>query len=198
MNFESGAMETTDKLKQLSKALQEILPLWLPCSEYELISKLREDTNLSFLISEPGDTYSLFQNHFLLFHVLYRLRDEWWAEQVAHLDISPLKIQYLPYQQGQQEIAEADPLHDFYLDLSYLDNTCQHDVDEMMGRFWVGMHRNEHRDEALAILGLSDPVDDKTIKTAYQKLVMQHHPDRGGDDLKLQELNLAMDLLKKK
>ena len=60
------------------------------------------------------------------------------------------------------------------------------------------MHRNQHRDEALAVLGLSDPVDDKTIKATFKKLVMQYHPDRGGDDLKLQELNMAMDLLKRK
>jgi hypothetical protein len=186
------------KTQKLGEIIQAELAEITPCSEYDLLKRLREYPELSYLKVESTDFHGLFRNHFLLFHVLYQLREKYWENQTAHLEISPLNIQYLPYQAGQQDLTESDPLRDYYLDLTQLEKTNQHDVDEMLGRFWVSMQRNEHRDEALAILGLSDPVDDKSIRKTYQKMVMQHHPDRGGDDVKLQELNLAMDILLRK
>ena len=193
-----SSSEFANKIQLIKLALKDKLPVWLPCSEYELISHLRGNKKLDFMHSEPGDTYTLFLNHFLLFHVLYLLRQQWWQQEKAHLDISPLYIQYLPYQASNAGLVESDPLQDYYLDLSNLKQTSQNDVDEMMGKFWIGMHRNEHRDKALSVLGLVDPVDNKTIKSTYQKLVMQYHPDRGGDDIKLKEVNMAMDILMRK
>lgn len=187
-----------DKIQLLRCVLEEKPAAWLPCSEYELMIHLRENEKLDFMSAATGDTYILFLNHFLLFHVLYLLRDQWRANQTAQLDLSPLKLQLLPYDTGQQGLTEPDPLRDYYLDLTHLTKTSQNDVDEMMGRFWVGLHHNQHREEALAILGLSDPVDDKTIKATYQKLVMQHHPDRGGTSHMIQQLNMAKDILTRK
>ena len=62
----------------------------------------------------------------------------------------------------------------------------------MLASFWNKINRYDNRDAALAELGLKDPVDDKTIKQEYRKLVMQHHPDRGGDKDKLQKINDAL------
>lgn len=185
----------TDKIQQLSWVLRAILPDISPCSEFDLLQQLKKFPQLDFLSHELADTHALFQNHFMLFHVLYRLRDLLWEQQLAHLSISPLSIIYQPYQAAEQGISQPDPLREYYLDLSQLLETSRHDVDEMMGRFWVSMQRDEHRQAALAVLELSDPVDDMTIRKSYQKLVMLHHPDRGGDELKIQELNLAMDVL---
>ena len=47
-----------------------------------------------------------------------------------------------------------------------------------------------------SILGVSKNASQDEIKRAYRKLAMQHHPDRGGDAGKLQEINQAYDTLK--
>jgi DnaJ family protein A protein 2 len=45
------------------------------------------------------------------------------------------------------------------------------------------------------ILGVSQNATADEIRKAYRKLALQHHPDRGGDKEKFQELNLANETL---
>jgi len=45
------------------------------------------------------------------------------------------------------------------------------------------------------ILGVNRTDDVDTIKKAYRKLAMTHHPDRGGDQTKFQEIQAAYDTL---
>jgi curved DNA-binding protein len=47
-----------------------------------------------------------------------------------------------------------------------------------------------------SILGVPKNASPEEIKRAYRKLAMKHHPDRGGDAAKLQEINEAYDTLK--
>lgn len=42
-----------------------------------------------------------------------------------------------------------------------------------------------------SILGVDKNADDQTIKKAYKRLAMQHHPDKGGDENKFKEINEA-------
>jgi len=45
------------------------------------------------------------------------------------------------------------------------------------------------------ILGLESGADDGAIRQAYKKLAMQHHPDRGGDAGRFQEIQEAYSIL---
>lgn len=45
-------------------------------------------------------------------------------------------------------------------------------------------------------LGVSESASDQEIKQAFKKLAMQHHPDKGGDGAKFQQINEAYDSIK--
>lgn len=165
-------------------------------SEYELIQALENSGNAVFNADRLRNNLSLFQTHFFLFHHLYQLREELWSNGESRLDISPLCIQLLPINDTPDSaLSDHDPLRDYYLQLDNLENTNADDVDKLLGKFWLRFVRNDEREAALAELELQDPVDWSTIKAQHRRLAMQHHPDRGGDEQRLQAINAAMDLL---
>jgi len=164
-------------------------------TEYELLQRLLQQGYFEFLNKRPYTSHELFCGHFLLFHCLYRLRDHLWKKQLGHLEISAMRIAIQPYQSGDLVLVQADPLRSYYLDLNHLTETTAQQVDELIASFWIRMDRQDGRSEALACLGLQDPVADGEIRVAYRKLVMQHHPDRGGCDETLKQLNWAMEKL---
>ena len=88
-------------------------------------------------------------------------------------------------------------MREYYSDVSNLIITTARDVDKLIASFWNRFQKTDERAEALAALGLNDPVDEKSIKMAYRRMVMKHHPDRGGDKEQLQLVNAALDQLLK-
>ena len=88
-------MHATDEA-QCADLLREILALHPEgLSEYELLSQLRGDSRSGFAPGRSEDPQDLFRTHFLLFHLLYRLRDELRREQTGDLEIHTLKIRWL-------------------------------------------------------------------------------------------------------
>jgi hypothetical protein len=164
-------------------------------TEHDLIRKLAHD-DPAFGPDAYTDELSLFQCHFILFHHLYRLRDVLWNERQGDLAIHCLKIvlRTCPDAAGHLP-ATPDPLRAYYLDLTHLEKTGKQEVMELLDTFWLRFARHDRRAEALAALGLADPVDDPEIKRRYRELAMEHHPDRGGEMEKLQAINAAMELL---
>ena len=140
----------------------------------------------------PAEPYHLFRAHFLLFNALYELRDRCLASRQAVLRIHALDIRWLPWEEGEAGLDSPDPLRDYYLDWSNLDDTSAVDVEEMIDSFWSRIGRIDGRAEALAELGLEDPVDDDMIKKRWRRLAMEHHPDRGGDTEQLQTIHAAI------
>ncbi|EIJ44242.1 DnaJ-class molecular chaperone with C-terminal Zn finger domain [Beggiatoa alba B18LD] len=167
--------------------------------EYELLKYLQKSQQAGFPDVSLTASLPLFQMHFLLFHVLYQLQTEFHTAQIGELVINPLKIQLLPYQATQTEnsLSEQDTLRRYYLDLSHLEKTTEQDVNQLLNQFWTRFHAQDKRQNALATLGLQEPVNADAIKYRYRQLVMQHHPDRGGDKQTLQTINEAMEILEK-
>jgi DnaJ-domain-containing protein 1 len=164
-------------------------------SEHDLIRALNSRGFFSFLPPPPADPFQLFRAHVLLFHALYNLKDRLSSSQQGMLQIEPLCIRRLPWSAGTDALATNDPLRAYYLDWSNLDATSEDDVCTLIASFWNQLGRFDKREDALAELGLQDPVDDEAIKLAWRRLAMEHHPDRGGDNERLQAINAAVDCL---
>ncbi|MGD9386558.1 MAG: DNA-J related domain-containing protein [Thioalkalispiraceae bacterium] len=169
-------------------------------SEYEFLSELA--TRHPFFAEKAEATYSLnlFQRHFLLFHCLYVLEQQYQANGTGQLVISALEIRLLPAINHTNKLHSSalttpDSVRDYYLDFSNFENTGANEVDELLGKFWLALARHDARADALRLLGLTDPVNDNIIRRKYRELVMQHHPDRGGNIKIIQQLNSAISKL---
>ena len=181
------------------------------CSEYQLIQQLRERDDPHLPDQPLLDPLVLFRTHFVVFNALYRLRDHLWQARSHHLCISPLRVQLEPYALATDQLAEPDPLRDYYLDMRNLHGTDQAEVERLLDSFWTRMYgyregiasckdNAEHRRAALELFELepSGPaLDFACIKRRYRQLVSIHHPDRGGSTPRLQSINLAMEILER-
>ena len=180
----------------LRDTLQSILteyPDGLP--EHNLLLELDRLGALG-LPGEWSDSAALFDVHFRLFHALYHLQAQLWESGEGHLEIDPVCIRLCPWRPGRSALTEPDPLRAWYLDDENRVRTTTDDLDEMLGRFWARLNAPGERQEALALLGLADPVDELTIRRRFRELAMTHHPDRGGDTARFQELQRAIKALK--
>lgn len=54
------------------------------------------------------------------------------------------------------------------------------------------------RSQALEILGLSQDAPDELIRATYKRMLMEHHPDRGGDPEKFDAVCRARSFLLRK
>jgi len=148
--------------------------------------------------AEPDKLYPV---HFLVFHVLYRLRDQL-AQSGEKLSISPLLIRLSREDvvSSTGAVGEVDQLRAFYLDLSKY-QLPESSIFQMMDDFWSGRAgRHPARQEvsdAADVLGFGhvpDSFDD--VKYRFRRAVMQAHPDRGGETETIQNLNQAFGVLK--
>lgn len=189
----SGRDEEIRRLESLCQCLLRDNPAGL--SEHRLIELLREPPHALLPPLRLDDALGLFQSHFLLFHALYRLRERLWREKSGELTISPLLIRIDPYRPGEAGLCPEDALRDYYLDLSQLAQTGEQELDELLNGFWRRLRAGDARQEALAVLELEEPVDFAAIRQQYRRLVMRHHPDRGGESERMQALNEAFAVL---
>jgi hypothetical protein len=147
---------------------------------------------------EPEQLYPV---HFLLFHVLYLLRDQC-AGTGTTLTISPLSIRLQEDRtvSGNGLPDTGDNLRRFYLDLSQY-HLPEGAIQTMMDNFWAGRTGTAPAlTDALAaaeVLGFECVPDHfPEVKLRFRRAVMQAHPDRGGDTEAIQRLNQAFAVLK--
>ena len=183
---------SSDLLETIEGVLREV-PGGI--SEYELIKKLTDRGYFSFLESSPWSTEDLFRGHFILFHLLYRLRKNLIIQEQGILEIHSLKIELLSYSSTDAGLDRHSKLSDYYLDINNLLETDSTDIYELLASFWNRFNRHENREQALTVLGLTDPVNDQEIKGSFRKLAHIHHPDRGGSTEEFQTLCSAVQML---
>ena len=163
--------------------------------EYDLLCHVEEQKVFKDLDSSVSTQLLLFQKHFLLFHVLYFINRTLVENRQGALQISPLMIKKLDHVEAGTQVGTFDALKEYYLDLHNLEAANEDNVTELLNSFWERYLRNDKRGDALKVLGLNDPVTDKEIVRRYRKLVNVHHPDKGGDHDRIQEINKAYALL---
>jgi len=185
-----------DDLQQLLRTILAQHPEGI--AEHLLLKQLQIEQGEAFPDTLFRDQLALFRAHFLLFHALYRLRDQLLADAAGLLEIDARCIRLAPYvAPGGAAMTDHDPLRDFYLDLSHLTDTTADDVEQMLGAFWVRYYAGNRRDEALAVLGLDGSADLDAAQRRYRELAMAHHPDRGGDAAQFQAIQEAIAILRR-
>ncbi len=171
-------------------------------SEHQLIKTLQSPPHNLLTSLALKHSHELFQLHFLLFHVLYRLKEKWIKNGIGELLISPLKIE-LKYNNelmniadinsvGGNSISGIDKLAEYYLNLDHLTETSIQEIDQLILGFWKALYQPTAHHDALTILKLSPPVVYNDIKKQYKRLASKYHPDKGGSTEKAQQINQAM------
>lgn len=167
-------------------------------TEHELLHALTEQGFLGFDPALLGEELLLFQTHFFLFHVLYRLRDVLREQQRYELAIFCLEIRLWPCRSlnaQSEELVEADPLREYYLNLRNLQETDAVEVRRMLEGFYSRLEAYEQRLTAYQTLGLNEGAGLAAVRRRYKSLVKKYHPDHGGDREKFQEVKQAMQIL---
>ncbi|NOZ52394.1 MAG: DnaJ domain-containing protein [Gammaproteobacteria bacterium] len=198
METSDNHSNTTQQASLFDLIMDALLKHSQGLSEYQLIQHIKSSGYLQFQNIRLWNHLSLFQTHFILFNALYHLRDKLWQEKTGTLEICPVNIVLLPYKPtSSASMTEHDPLRAYYLNLDNLKKTNEQDVATLLQNIWLKLENNERRQAALNVLELQDPVDYAAIKMQHRRLAMRHHPDRGGDNYRLQTINAAMKILKK-
>jgi hypothetical protein len=159
-------------------------------SEYDLINALKSPPYLVFDEHSLGDSLVMFQTHFVLFHCLYLLKNEWREQKIGQLDIGLTRITLLPILESAANIQAEDSLANYYLDWSNLSSTNEYDVETLLDSFWQKMAGADlHTSISGAELNQAcitmkiDSLKDMNLpelKQQYRKLQHENHPDKGG------------------
>lgn len=169
-------------------------------SEYALIQCLiaRGDLSADF----AANSLTLFRTHFRLMNGLYQLQQIWLLEG-CYLRISPLAI-YVETKTADDSASNAldiSGVREFYLNWQYFEIATEESVAQLLNDFWCQLARggvsDSEQTEALTMLELQAPQNFTAIKKQYRRLVMRHHPDRGGDAEQVQKINYAMAVLER-
>lgn len=159
-------------------------------SEFEIITLLKQPPYSLFDENALADHLTLFQTHFVLFHSLYHLRNEWRKQKIGELDIGPAQIKLHPILFFDAGLQTSDPLGDYYLDWKNLSAADEAGVNDLLNSFWQKMggvevnHQVSQHTLNEAILSLQiDSIEGLSLpqlKHQYRKLQHINHPDKGG------------------
>jgi hypothetical protein len=184
-----------DNHDELQVLLQEVLNTFRSqfiegITEFEIITLLKQTPYSLFDEDALRDPLTLFQTHFVLFHSLYHLRNQWRRQKVGELEIGLTQIKLLPILSFNAGLQSTDLLGDYYLDWKNLSATDEAGVEELLNNFWqkmAGVDVNHHfSQETLKEATLTLKMDSiegvslLKLKQQYRKLQHVTHPDKGG------------------
>lgn len=195
-----------------------------PQLETELLNMLRADptgvaehallkqlSQAGYAVFTPSlEPLELFQAHFLLFHILYRLADKWQQAGHGRLVIDCLNIHFQSEpdvnsnEPNQTDLARDDSLKRYYLDYQHYRDTQTQDVVDLLDQFWkqlsgISTASPSEIEQAKQVLELEihAEISLDQLNRQYRKLCFIHHPDRGGDTQTFQKINQAAQVLKR-
>ena len=182
---------------QLAAIIQRQSSATVPVEEASLLRQL----GLKLQSEQPVSAdLALFQQHFVLYHLLYRLQQDWQTQQVGYLHIALASVQLLPVQ--DRPLSEDDcSRRDYYLNWQHFYQMTEHLLDEQLSAFWQYVAGRSHAvinmttAQASATLNLPESFSLSQLKKAYRSLALQHHPDRGGSEQQFILLTEAYQLL---
>lgn len=166
--------------------------------EYDIIYQLEEQ---GMVFSAENDSYNvaMFKKHFMTMNALYNLQQDLFEDgyflKITALDIT---IEPLGGSADQQSIIDAAEhnLRDYYLDWFHFDNTSEGEINELLSSFWQMYSAQDKQRDALATLDLNSDASWNNVKRVYRRLVAEHHPDKGGNDVRFIEIREAYEVLK--
>lgn len=174
-------------------------------TEYELTQIFRDRGLVPSTLTSESSSLDLFYKHFFIRHCLHRLREILAVQCKATLELSSIEIVYRPViEERFKELVCArseQALSTYYLDLNNLISATEESVNCLLDQFWSMYEK--HLDassielqEAISLLGLELPIENKTLSAEYRRLVQVHHPDKGGDSEQFIEIRRAYMLVK--
>lgn len=184
-----------NKHDELQVLLQDILSTFKAqfiegVSEFEIITQLKKPPFSLFDEDALRDPLMLFQTHFVLFHSLYHLRNEWRAQNIGELNIGATLIKLQPTLSFDAALQVTDPLGDYYLDWNNFSATDEAGVEDLLNRFWQTIAGGEMQyhvsqealNEASSTLQINslEGLSLIQLKQQYRKLQHANHPDKGG------------------
>ncbi|MGM0412908.1 MAG: DNA-J related domain-containing protein [Pseudomonadota bacterium] len=182
------AVTDPDPRLPLLDALLAIRPGW---REYDLLAELDRRRVPPFEATDRS-TLGLFRRHFVLRHLLYRLRDRLLASGDGDLDLDARGVRRCRHPGPEPGgLVAPEPLRAYYLDPEELATTGAADVDALLAAFWRRYDAHARRDWALRELDLPADAAADTIRQRYRTLAMRHHPDRGGEAERFARINAA-------
>jgi hypothetical protein len=127
-----------------------------------------------------------FQQHFVLYHLLYRIQQHWLAQRHGYLAIGQAKLQLLPLNEALPPESDSGR-QGYYLNWQNFYAMTEQLLDQHLDAFWQQLQRPVApqkimaHTEALALLGLPAAFTQQQLKKAYRSKALQLHPDRGGE-----------------
>ncbi|WP_337843289.1 DNA-J related domain-containing protein [Rheinheimera sp.] len=167
---------------------QEISEQWL-LSQLEAFFPSSERSELNNL---------LFQQHFVLYHHLFLLQQQWQQQEIALLWIGYAKVRVFPFGSSHTNLpalwSEQADKAAYYLDWQNFVAMTDERLASLLDAFWQKLElyrQNPHLDTANLKDKWQLPLDCMAadIKRRYRQLALLLHPDRGGDKADFQLLH---------
>lgn len=197
-------MDSHRDIERLVDALDSVLCHGDKYKEFELIQLLQKPPYALFDSSALSNQLTLFQTHFLIYHCLYLLRQQYQQNDAGFLMITALEIQLINRQNQSPETQEDIKLQSYYLELRHLQETTEAEVNALIDDFWLRMGgrivaqpSQSEIDEALRFFEVDVKTADwRTVKQQYRRKMHLLHPDKGGLTNDAQRAQQYFDILR--